>query len=70
VRSQSRTAFAGVDGEALELRTPLHFEIHPCGLMLLVPAGNVEAAARRQGRDVALRDLLAIAAGAEPRGRT
>ena len=29
VRSRSGTAFAGVDGEALELRTPLHFEIHP-----------------------------------------
>ena len=46
-----------------------HFEIHPRGLTLLVPAGNVEAAARRQARDVAIRDLLALAAGAEPRER-
>jgi diacylglycerol kinase family enzyme len=70
VRSRSGTALAGVDGEALQLRTPLHFAIHPCGLKLLVPAGNVEVAARRQARDVAIRDLLTIAAGAEPRGRT
>ena len=69
VRSRSGTAFAGVDGEALELRTPLHFEIHPRGLTLLVPTENVEVAARRQARDVAFRDLLAIAVGSAPRGR-
>ena len=31
VRSRSGTAFAGVDGEALELPTPLRFRIHPRG---------------------------------------
>ena len=70
VRSRSGTAFAGVDGEALELRTPLQFQIHPGGLTLLVPTENVEVAARRQARDVAVRDLLAIAVGAAPRGRS
>jgi hypothetical protein len=69
VRSRSGTAFAGVDGEALEVRTPLRFEVHPLGLTLLVPAGNVEAAARRQAREVAIRDLFTIAAGATPRAR-
>ena len=48
VRSRSGDAFAGVDGEALDLPTPLRFEIHPRGLTLLVPAGNVETAERRQ----------------------
>ena len=48
VRSRSGDAFAGVDGEALDLPTPLRFEIHPGGLTLLVPAGNVETAERRQ----------------------
>ena len=38
VRSRSGTAFAGIDGEALELPTPLRFRIHPQGLTLLVPA--------------------------------
>ena len=66
VRSHSGTAFAGIDGEALELPTPLRFEIHPRGLTLLVPKGNVEAAERRRARDVSLRHLLAIAAGHEP----
>ena len=50
VRSRSGTAFAGVDGEALELPTPLRFHIHPRGLTLLVPQGNLEAAERRRAR--------------------
>ena len=54
VRSRSGDAFAGVDGEALDLPTPLRFEIHPGGLTLLVPAGNVETAERRRARDVAI----------------
>jgi diacylglycerol kinase family enzyme len=66
VRSRSGTAFAGVDGEALELPTPLHFRIHRHGLTLLVPAGNLEAAERRRARDVHVGDLLAVAAGHEP----
>ena len=63
VRSRSGTAYAGVDGEALELPTPMRFEIHPGGLHLRVPRGNLEAAARRRARDLHLGDLLSIAAG-------
>jgi diacylglycerol kinase family enzyme len=66
VRSRSGTASAGVDGEALQLETPLRFAIHPRGLHLLVPEGNPEAAARRASRDVHVRDLLAIARGVRP----
>jgi diacylglycerol kinase family enzyme len=64
--SRSGRAFAGIDGEALDLPTPLHFESHPRGLTLLVPKGNVEAAERRRAREVSLRGLLAVAAGREP----
>jgi diacylglycerol kinase family enzyme len=66
LRSRSGRAFAGIDGEALDLPTPLHFESHPRGLTLLVPKGNVEAAERRRAREVSLRGLLAVAAGREP----
>jgi len=70
VRSRSGDAFAGVDGEALHLTTPLRFEIHPRGLTPLVPAANLATAERRSARDVAIRDLATIAAGHEPRRRT
>jgi diacylglycerol kinase family enzyme len=63
VRSRSGKAFAGIDGEALELETPLRFQIHPRGLRMLVPEGNLEAAVRRQAHDVHLRDVLSMAAG-------
>ena len=66
IRSRSGDALAGVDGEALKLPTPMHFEIHPRGLTLLVPAGNVEVAERRRARGVRVRDLIALAAGREP----
>ena len=59
-------AYAGVDGEALELDTPLEFRIHPRGLRLLVPEGNLTAAERRQARNVSISDLLAIARGIDP----
>ncbi|HEY2332065.1 MAG TPA: diacylglycerol kinase family protein [Acidimicrobiales bacterium] len=67
VRSHSGDAFAGVDGEALDMPTPLRFEIHPRGLKLLVPAGNVEMAERRRAHDVAIADLVTLARGYEPR---
>ena len=63
VRSRSGQAFVGVDGEALELATPLDFAIHPMGLRLLVPKGNLEQATRRLARDVHLGDLVGIASG-------
>ena len=61
VRSRSGRAFAGVDGEALELATPLRFRIHPGGLRLLVPEGNPQEALRRRPREVHVGDLLRIA---------
>ena len=67
VRSRSGDAFAGVDGEALQMPTPLRFEIHPGGLTLLVPEGNVEIAERRRARDITIGDLVSLAAGHEPR---
>jgi diacylglycerol kinase family enzyme len=66
VRSRSGKVFAGVDGEALEFDTPLEFRIHPRGLRLLVPEGNLTAAERRSSRDVSVRDLVAIARGRDP----
>ena len=66
VRSRSGKAFAGIDGEALELETPLSFEIHPRGLRLLVPRENLTAAERRRARDVSAMDLLSLARGVDP----
>ena len=66
VRSRSGTALAGVDGEALELATPLEFRIHPRGLRLLVPRGNLTVAERRRARSVSFGDLVAIARGRDP----
>ncbi|HUO49053.1 MAG TPA: diacylglycerol kinase family protein [Acidimicrobiales bacterium] len=66
VRSRSGKAYAGIDGEALELETPMRFRIHPGGLRLLVPEGNAEIAARRQAREVHLGDLVTILRGRSP----
>jgi diacylglycerol kinase family enzyme len=66
VRSRSGSAYAGVDGEALELPTPLEFRIHPRGLRLLVPKENLTAAEQRRARDISARDLLTIARGRDP----
>jgi len=67
VRSRSGKAYAGIDGEALELETPLEFRIHGRGLRLLVPEGNLTAAERRRARDISARDLVDIARGRDPR---
>jgi len=66
VRSRSGTAFAGVDGEALELDTPLRFRVHPGGLRMYVPADNPEAVAQREARDARVRYLWTIAWGRDP----
>ena len=66
VRSRSGMAYVGIDGEALELETPLEFEIHPQGLLLLVPEGNLSAAERRRARNVSGGDLIALARGVDP----
>jgi diacylglycerol kinase family enzyme len=66
VRSRSGSAFAGVDGEALDLPTPLRFRIHPRGMRVLVPESNLAMAARRQARNVSAGALLAVARGKTP----
>ena len=63
IRSRSGRAFVGVDGEALEMDTPLHFEMHPRALRLLVPADNLEAADRRLARGRHLGELVDVALG-------
>ncbi len=69
VRSRSGKVFAGVDGEALELPTPLRFRIHRAGLRMLVPEENEAAALRRAARDVHLRDMVDLLAGREATSR-
>lgn len=66
VRSKSGSALAGVDGESLELATPLHFRSHPGGLRLLVPAENVIAAEKRRARSVNVTTLVGVARGIPP----
>jgi diacylglycerol kinase family enzyme len=66
VRSRSGTAYAGVDGEALELSTPMTFRIQRRALRLLVPDGNLQIAERRRARDLSVRDVVSVALGLEP----
>jgi hypothetical protein len=66
VRSHGGRAFAGVDGESLDLVTPLRFRIHPRGLRLLVPEQSLATAARRSARGLGLGDLVAVARGRQP----
>lgn len=66
VRSRSGKAYVGIDGEALELATPLEFRIHPRRLRLLVAKGNLTAAEQRRARDISARELVAIARGRDP----
>lgn len=66
VRSRSGSAFAGIDGEALELPTPLEFHIHHQGLRLLVPPGNLAEAEKRRARGFNPGDLWAVACGRLP----
>jgi diacylglycerol kinase family enzyme len=66
VRSRSGSAFAGVDGEALDIPTPLSFHIHAQGLRVLVPQSNLAIAAQREARNVSVGALLAMARGKTP----
>jgi diacylglycerol kinase family enzyme len=63
IRSRSGTALIGVDGEALEMATPLVFQIFPLGLRLLVPEGNLDIAAHRRARKIGVAELLHVARG-------
>ena len=70
VRSRSGHALAGIDGESLDLPTPLRFAIHPRGLRLLVPEASWVVAERREARAVSPGALAALALGRYPwRGR-
>jgi hypothetical protein len=66
VRSRSGRAFAGIDGESLDLDTPLEFRIHPRGLRVLVPEESLATAAKRSARGLDLGDLVAVARGRQP----
>jgi diacylglycerol kinase family enzyme len=70
VRSRSGSVLAGIDGEAVELEAPLRFRTRPKGLTLLVPKGNIEAALRREMRDVRLKDLVDVVLGREAQAHT
>jgi diacylglycerol kinase family enzyme len=63
VRSRSGKAFAGIDGEALELDTPLEFRTHPRALRMLVPGDVLVEAEKRRSRGFSPGVLLAIASG-------
>jgi diacylglycerol kinase family enzyme len=66
VRSRSGKAFAGIDGEALELETPLEFRIHPRALRMLVPPDVLVASEQRRARAYSPRGLFAVALGRRP----
>jgi len=66
VRSRSGKAFAGIDGEAVELETPMEFRIHPRGLLMLVPKDVVAASEWRRSRGYGPRGLVDVALGRQP----
>ena len=63
VRSRSGTAFAGVDGEALEMTTPMEFRIFPADFVSWCPKATSKRPTRRHARNVSLHDLLDVARG-------
>jgi len=63
VRSRSGRAFAGIDGEALEIDTPLEFRSHPRALRMLVPGDVLVEAERRRSRGFSPGALFAVALG-------
>lgn len=67
IRSHSGSAYAGIDGEALDLPTPLRFRTHPGGLLLLVPPDNIQAAELRRHRGLNLGALWSVARGRVPK---
>jgi diacylglycerol kinase family enzyme len=67
VRSRSGSARIGVDGEALEMPTPISFTIEPGALTLLVPPDNLRETLTKHYRALGIDGLLDIARGREPR---
>ncbi|HXW35271.1 MAG TPA: diacylglycerol kinase family protein [Acidimicrobiales bacterium] len=68
VRSRSGKAFAGIDGEALELETPMRFEIFPQGLRLLVPGDNADVSLKRAAHELRVTELASIILGSKDSG--
>jgi diacylglycerol kinase family enzyme len=66
VRSRGGKAFVGIDGEALELDTPLQFRIHSRSLRMLVPEDVMVGATKRRARGYGPRGLFAVALGRWP----
>ena len=66
MRSRSGKAFAGIDGEAVELETPLEFRIHPRGLRMLVPEDVIAASERRRSRGFGPGGLGEVMPGRQP----
>jgi len=67
VRSRGGKAFAGIDGEALDLETPLEFRTHPRGLRMLVPRDVLAASEQRRARAYNPGRLIGVALGRRPR---
>jgi len=67
VRSNIGTAYCGVDGEALQLDTPLRFSIHPRGLTMLVPMDRADGPLPSGARALDVRGLWDVANGRRPR---
>jgi diacylglycerol kinase family enzyme len=63
VRSRSGTAPMGVDGESLVVDTPLRMAIHPRGLRMFVPDGNLDIAEKRRAWKVRGYQVLSVAFG-------
>jgi len=67
VRSRGGKVFAGIDGEALVLDTPLEFRIHPRALRMLVPEDALVNATKRRARSsYRPKGLFALALGRWP----
>ncbi len=66
VRSRGGKVFAAIDGEAVELDTPLEFRIHPRALRMLVPEDVLVSATKRRARGISPRGLFAVALGRWP----
>lgn len=63
VRTRSGAVWAGIDGESVQLPTPLEFAIHPRGLRLLVPRASVRQAELRRSRGLNIGAIVSIALG-------
>ena len=63
VDSHSGAANVGVDGEAMELPTPIVFRSHPGGLRVRVPKAAQDRLKRRRARGVSVSDLFRVAKG-------